>query len=92
MRDDAPVVKLDRTAILADDHQHVDGSGRRWVGALTRQRMHINVTLRTKASADGAAGNVLAEQKPIDFGLGNFVVAGICHHTHREITFPITES
>src|SRR6185437_458811 len=65
--DDRAVVKLNGTAVLADEHQHVHRSrcprqagGR---GALAGDRVHLEFALGAETPARGAGSYVLAEQK-----------------------------
>ena len=60
VRDHVAVVKLDRSAVLANDHQHIDRRRGRRISALTRQRMNVHIALGAKASAYGTARNMLA--------------------------------
>ena len=84
--DNTAVVKLYRSAILADDHQHMHWRGGRGIRSLASQSVHVDVALGAKPSADRTASDVFAKQKFVDFGLGYFLASGFCHHTHREIT------
>ena len=60
-------MELDRAAVLANDHQHIDRRGGRWVSALAGQRVNIHIALRSKPTTNGTARNVLTEQEAIDF-------------------------
>ncbi|HVZ03428.1 hypothetical protein [Hyphomicrobium sp.] len=85
MRDHVPVVELNRPAILADNHQNIDGRRRGWIGTLTGQRVDIDVALGAKAPAYRAACYVLAKEKAIDLSFRNWTATGFrCHQIHRE--------
>lgn len=90
--DHRSVMKLDRAAILADDHQDVYRcrAGRRF--ALAGQHVDVDIAIRAKSPAHRAAGNMFSEEELIDLGFRevagiagrfSFHCCGICHRNHR---------
>jgi len=86
LRDHGAVVELDRPAIRADNHQHIDRCRARLIGArrtLAGQRMHIEIAGGAEAAADGAGSDVLAEQETFDLCLANIARDSLRHRAHH---------
>lgn len=87
-------MELDRTAVLANDHQHINrrGTGRGF--PLARQHVNVDVAIRAETPAHRAACDVFSEEKFVDLsfrevacfsGRISFHCGGISHRNHRGV-------